>query len=196
MSINKAALRASAKQLRDQLKKSQPNAGYLLAERFPEKLLERFGPIVSGYLAIGSELNPAPLMSRLEKLGADICLPRVEENDQMTFRRISGADDLENGPFGLTQPAATTEIVHPTLVLTPMLAFDARGNRLGYGKGHYDRALAKLRKSGRVFVCGLAYSDQEVISIPAESTDIPLDWVATPDRSIPLFFSRVASKNN
>ena len=47
---------------------------------------------------------------------------------------------LEKGPFGLTQPSPASEIVRPNLVLTPLLAFDSRGRRLGYGKGHYDRA--------------------------------------------------------
>jgi 5-formyltetrahydrofolate cyclo-ligase len=196
MTINKDDLRVSARRLRDQLKISQPDAGRVLAERFPEKLYDRFGPVVSGYLAIGSEIDPGPLLDRLRKSGADICLPRVEPSDDMTFRQIRGQSDLEAGPFGLTQPAAHTAVVHPTLVLAPLLAFDAAGNRLGYGKGHYDRALARLRAQGRVFVCGLAYSDQEVISIPVEPTDIPLDWVVTPDRSIPLFMSRMSGKKN
>ncbi len=194
MGIDKNALRDSAKKLREQAHASQKNAGQILADRFPEKLLERFGPVVSGYLAIGSEIDPARLLQRLRLLGADICLPRVEANDQMDFRLIKSDDDLEAGPFGLTQPAAHTEIVSPTLVIAPLLAFDAAGNRLGYGKGHYDRALAKLRENGRVFVCGVAYADQEVISIPVEDTDIPLDWVVTPDRSIPLFMSRMVAK--
>ncbi len=194
MGIDKNALRDSAKKLREQAHASQKNAGQILADRFPEKLLERFGPVVSGYLAIGSEIDPSRLLQRLRLLGADICLPRVGANDQMDFRLIRSDDDLEAGPFGLTQPAAHTEIVSPTLVIAPLLAFDAAGNRLGYGKGHYDRALARLRETGRVFVCGVAYADQEVISIPVEDTDIPLDWVVTPDRSIPLFMSRMVAK--
>lgn len=196
MSIDKTALRHSARQLRDQLKRSQPRAGEIIAQRFPEKLLERFGPVVSGYLAIGSEIDPAPLMFRLRKLGADICLPRMESDTEMSFRKVTNRNDLEKGPFGLTQPSAFAEIAHPTLVIAPLLAFDAAGNRLGYGKGHYDRALARLRNAGRVFVCGLAYSDQEVIAVPCEPTDIPLDWVVTPDRSVPLFMSRMVSRNN
>jgi len=75
-------------------------------------------------------------------------------------------------------------------VLTPLLGFDAAGNRLGYGKGHYDRALERIRKQGRAFVCGIAYSGQQLPFIPAEPTDIPLDWVVTEKGSIPLFLSR------
>lgn len=194
MAIDKPALRESARQLRASLHEKLPNAGHALAERFPVKLLDRFGPLVAGYIAIGSELNPAALLDRLRSLNAEVCFPRVEADDSMTYRRVQDETDLEEGPFGLTQPGAHTEIVHPTLVLTPLLAFDAAGNRLGYGKGHYDRALAQLRSQGRVFVCGLAYAEQEVVQIPAEDTDVPLDWVVTPEGSLPLFLGRQLQK--
>ncbi|MAK61741.1 MAG: 5-formyltetrahydrofolate cyclo-ligase [Ponticaulis sp.] len=194
--VSKDQLRVSCKALREQLAANRPDAPAAMAERFPEKLLKRFGPLVAGYIAIGSEIDPASLFNRLRGLGAEICYPRVEADDSMTFRRVSSPDDLESGPFGLTQPTSSAQIVAPKLVLTPLLAFDAAGNRLGYGKGHYDRALARLRESSSVFVCGLAYSEQEVLQIPAEPTDIPLDWVVTENGSIPLFFSRVSGKNS
>lgn len=190
---SKNALRESAKKLRDQLNAMHEDAPTQLADRFPEKLLTRFGPVVSGYFAIGSELDPAPLLRRIQRLGAKVCYPRIEADDQMTFRVIKSVDDLEQGRFGLTQPGPHTEMASPTLVLAPLLAFDAEGNRLGYGKGHYDRALARLRESGRVFVCGLAYAEQEVITIPNEPTDIPLDWIVTEGGSIPLFLARAAT---
>ena len=192
MTIDKAALRQSARELRDSLTTQQPKAGEEIANVFPMKLLERFGPDVAGYIAIGSELDPAPLMGKLRAAGAKLSLPRVEADDSMTFRRFDSVDNLEAGPFGLLQPSGDAEETLPTLILTPMLAFDAAGNRLGYGKGHYDRALARLREAGRAFVCGLAFAEQEVIGIPAEATDIPLDWVVTPERSLPLFFGRMA----
>ena len=191
MPIDKSSLRTSARALRDETQRKYPNAGYTLADRFPIRLLERFGPVVSGYIAIGSEINPAPLLARLSRAGAQICLPRVEDDDTMTFRQIDNPERLERGPFGLTQPGADAPIVRPTLVLAPLLAFDAAGTRLGYGKGHYDKALEKLRSEGRVFVCGLAYAEQEVIRIPVEPTDIPLDWLVTPAQSVPLLFSRL-----
>lgn len=193
-SVSKDQLRQSCKALREQLTAKYPDAPLQLAERFPEKLLTRFGPLVAGYLAIGSELDPGQLLDRLKKEGAEICYPRVEADDSMTFRLVTSPDDLEAGPFGLTQPKKATQIVSPKLVLTPLLAFDAAGNRLGYGKGHYDRALARLREAGSVFVCGLAFAEQEVLTIPSEDTDIPLDWVVTEGGSIPLFLARVSKK--
>ena len=101
---------------------------------------------------------------------------------------------LEAGPFGIRQPASDSEIVRPSLVLAPLLAFDPRGNRLGYGKGYFDRAIASLRESGRVFYLGLAYAQQQADVVPAERHDIPLDWVETPVHSVPLFLGRAMAR--
>jgi 5-formyltetrahydrofolate cyclo-ligase len=189
----KAILRGHMKEIRAEAAARDPDASEKLAARFPLKLFERYGPVVSGYLAIGEELDPAPLLARLARQGARIVLPRVESDGAMTFRDASHAT-LEKGPFGLTQPFATAEIVRPNLVLTPLLAFDARGRRLGYGKGHYDRAIAALRSTGRVFYLGLAYAQQQVDVIPIDRHDLMLDWVETPLNSVPLFLGRAVAR--
>jgi len=196
MSIEKAELRTQMKELRAELDARDPDAGETLADKFPMKLLERYGPMVSAYWPIGSEIDPFPLIRRLKNEGgADICLPRVEDDGPMSFRAWAPGNPLEDRPFGLQEPLADTPIVSPTLVLTPLLGFDRKGNRLGYGKGHYDRALADLRAKGRVFVCGLAFFGQEVDEVPAEPHDIPLDWVMTERGSIPLFMMRAMAEN-
>ncbi len=189
----KAILRGHMREIRSEAAARDPDAAERLAARFPAKLFDRYGPVVSGYLAIGDELDPAPLLARLAGLGARIVLPRVEEGGEMTFRDASRAT-LEKGPFGLTQPSAVSEIVRPNLVLTPLLAFDARGRRLGYGKAHYDRAIAHLRSTGRVFYLGLAYAQQQVDAVPVERHDLLLDWVETPLNSIPLFLGQAVGR--
>jgi 5-formyltetrahydrofolate cyclo-ligase len=181
------------KEIRTEAAARDPDAAERLAARFPLKLFERYGPVVSGYLAIGDELDPAPLLARLAANGARIVLPRVETDGAMTFRDATHVT-LEKGPFGLTQPSAAAEIVRPNLVLTPLLAFDARGRRLGYGKGHYDRAIAALRSTGRVFYLGLAYTQQQADVIPIDRHDLLLDWVETPLNSVPLFLGRALAR--
>jgi len=191
MSIDKDQLRTQLKTLRAELDARDPDAGEALADKFPMKLFERYGPMVSAYWPIGSEVDPFPLIRRLKNTAnADICLPRIEADGAMTFRAWAPGNPLEDRPFGLKEPPEETEIVIPTLVFAPLLGFDRTGNRLGYGKGHYDRALARLRDEGRVFVCGLAFFGQEVDEIPSEAHDIPLDWVMTERGSIPLFMMR------
>ena len=187
---DKAALRAQMRTLREEAAARDPDAAEKLAAAFPMKLLERYGPDVAGYVAIGSEIDPEPLMRRLARAGGELSLPRVEPDGTMTYRRWSFGEPLEQGPFSLMEPHAEAPLARPTLILTPLLAFDRAGNRLGYGKGHYDRAIAGLRETGRAFACALAYGAQMLDTLPAEAHDQPLDWAVTPDGSVPLFMMR------
>lgn len=189
----KAILRDHMTEIRAEAAARDPDAAERLAARFPMKLFERFGPVVAGTLAIGDELDAAPLLSRLSRTGARIVLPRVERDGQMTFRDAASVT-LEKGPFGLTQPSATAEIVRPNLVLAPLLAFDLRGRRLGYGKGYYDRAITQLRATGRIFYLGLAYAQQQADAVPVDRHDVLLDWVETPLNSIPLFLGQAVAR--
>lgn len=189
----KAILRGHMREIRAESAARDPDAGLKLAERFPIRLFERYGPVVSGYVALNDELDPGPLLARLRSLGGRICLPRLEGDGAMTFRDAASGD-LEAGPFGTQQPRSGAEVLRPSLVLAPLLAFDARGARLGYGKGFYDRAIAQLRMTGRVFYLGLAYAQQQADVVPADRSDIPLDWVETPLNSIPLFLGRAMAR--
>lgn len=189
----KAILRGHMQEIRSEAAARDPDAADKLASRFPIKLFERYGPVVAGTLAIDDELDAAPLLARLAGKGARIVLPRVEADRTMTFRDAS-PDTLEKGPFGLIQPSVRADIVRPNLVLAPLLAFDARGRRLGYGKGYYDRAVTQLRATGRVFYLGLAYAQQQVDAVPVEQHDLLLDWVETPLNSIPLFLGRAVAR--
>jgi len=190
----KSALRGQLKLLREEVAARDPDAGERLAERFPEKLLARYGPVVSAYWPLGSEINPRPLMARLKGLGAAIVLPRVED-EGLVFRQFESEAALVPGGFGLMEPPPQSLEIRPTLILLPLLGFDAEGNRLGYGKGHYDKAIAALRREGRAFLCGLAYDEQRVTSVPAEPHDVPLDWVGTPGGNLPLFLARAGGEN-
>lgn len=194
MSEDKQALREDMKVVRDELAARDPDAGETLADKFPLKLLERYGPTVAVYLPIGSEIDPRPLMGKLIRAGANLALPCVQDDGSMIYRAYTRGDMLEKRPFGLLEPNPEVPEVEPTLVLTPLLAFDRTGNRLGYGKGHYDRALTRLREKGRVFVCGLAFFGQEVEAVPAEPHDVPLDWVMTERGSIPIFMMRAMAE--
>ena len=158
------------------------------------KLFERYGPCVAGYLPIRDEIDPRPLMQRLEEAGAQLCLPRVNDDGvEMTYRAWRFGEPLEDRPFGLKEPLASAEVLRPTLILVPLLGFDNAGHRLGYGKGHYDRALASLRENGRAFACAVAFHGQMVETIPAEPHDQLLDWAMTEAGSVPLFMMRAMS---
>lgn len=134
---------------------------------------------VAGYLPIRSELDPRPAMLALGGLGFEICVPVVVGPAlPLAFRVWTEDAATERGHFGVEVPAGGAPAV-PDVLLVPMLAFDRRGHRLGYGGGFYDRTIAALRAGGPVHVIGLAYAAQEIAAVPDSETDMMLDAVVT-----------------
>lgn len=138
------------------------------------------GAVVAGYWPMAGEMDPRPLMARLAERGAVLALPVVVERDRhLDFRLWAPGDELEPGDHGTFHPSCQAPLVSPTVVLVPLLAFDRRGFRLGYGGGYYDRTLESLRACSQVMTVGIAFADQEVASVPQDERDQRLDWVAT-----------------
>ncbi len=143
--------------------------------------------VVSAYWPMGSELDPRPLMRELQGAGHQIALPVVRETNQpLVFRAWSPGDDLEPAAFNTQIPSADKPELTPGVVLAPLLAFDRRGYRLGYGGGFYDRTLDFLRNFGEVLAIGLAYAGQEVPAVPHDPNDKRLDWIVTEAAAIRL----------
>lgn len=135
------------------------------------------GDPVAVYRAIGSELDAVPLAQALIAAGRSLCLPVVIERDApMIFRRWSPGEPLELDLAGVPAPLPLAETVTPALILTPLLAFDAFGGRLGQGGGYYDRTFAALPNALRI---GLAYVGQEVEELVLEQHDMRLHGVLT-----------------
>ena len=186
---DKTNLRHRLRTLRAEAAARDPDAAEKLAAIFPMKLLERYGPVVAAYVPINEELDPMPLLEKLVRAGAETCLPRMAPSG-ISWRLWSPGEPIERRGFGLSEPPEDAPVATPTLVLTPLLAFDTQGNRLGYGRGHYDKALAALRAKGRAFACAIAYAAQQIDRVPSEPHDQPLDWAVTPIGSVPLFMMR------
>lgn len=140
--------------------------------------------IVSAYSPMRSEADPRPLARALGALGAELCLPAFV-GEVMEFRRWRETDELRAAGFQTFEPLPSAPVVVPVLVLAPLLAFDRRGARLGWGKGYYDTFLGALdaaaaRGEGvRPFVVGVAFACQEVPEVPLEPHDRLLDAVVT-----------------
>jgi len=135
--------------------------------------------VVAGYHPLGSEISPLPAMEEARAVRAIAAFPCFA-NPAKPFRFLAG-DPLEPGPFGIMQPAKRHPAVEPDLVLVPLIAVDGSGTRLGRGKGHYDRALVRLKKNGARLI-GLGWAMQRLTeTIPADAWDIPLDGFASPD---------------
>jgi 5-formyltetrahydrofolate cyclo-ligase len=141
--------------------------------------------VVSAFLAIGEEINPAPLMLRLQKDGWQTALPvMVGKARPLIFRAWSPGAPLRTVTWGIREPDETAPEVEPDVLLVPLLIFDRTGVRLGYGGGFYDRTLRALRARKRIVAVGLAFSAQEVDVVPHLDYDECLDWVLTPEGPI------------
>ena len=156
-----------------------------LERRLLRQVMPRIGTAraVAGYHPMTHEIDPSPLLDALAAEGRVVSLPWFADRDApMMFRK---APAVAPGPWGVSQPAPDAPAVRPDVILVPLVAVDRAGNRIGHGRGHYDRALARLRESGPVRTIGIAW-DVQVLDgmVPADPWDIPLDAVATPRRWI------------
>jgi 5-formyltetrahydrofolate cyclo-ligase len=171
---SKHELRASMRALRKRLAEVDNEAA--------ERAAGHAGALPSGdtvalYRAMGSELDTDALAMALHQAGRRLCLPVVIERDAaMIFRAWAPGEPLELDAAGCPAPLPLTEVVTPDLILTPLLAFDAHGGRLGQGGGYYDRTFAVLPDAVRV---GFAYAGQQVERLALEPHDMRLHGVLT-----------------
>lgn len=183
--VEKTRIRAAARADRDALSSGLGLAAAVgIAARFmskPELVVQTgIGTSISGYMPIGSEIDPQTLMRQLSARGSMLCLPDVGTPDApLNFRRWDFDDDLKSGAYNIQVPAGDADVVHPDLLLVPMLAFDRGGHRLGYGGGYYDRTIAALRAGKEITTVGLAFSGQVRDDLPREPHDMRLDWIVT-----------------
>lgn len=132
---------------------------------------------LSGFLPMGTEIDPRPTMAAWS--GAAVGVPLIEGKARpLAFARWTPEMPLVAASFGTQAPADPVPMV-PEVLIVPLLAFDRRGFRLGYGGGFYDRTLEGLRRNRPTFAVGLAYGAQEVEEVPIEATDQPLDLIVT-----------------
>jgi 5-formyltetrahydrofolate cyclo-ligase len=179
-------LKSAKQELRDEISQKRsalsPNfrkeAALSAAETFAAAVPIKKGQVVSLYWAIRDELNTEPLLLHLVREGHTVCLPVVKGREvPLEFRVWRDDATLYPSGFGTLAPGEDAPVVEPDVMVLPMLGFDAKGNRLGYGAGHYDRTIASIEKP--IFRVGYAYSAQEVDQLPVEPHDKPLDMVVT-----------------
>ncbi len=179
-------LRQETRALRRTLARQAPRAAEDAARHLPDNLLGRF-PVVSGYHPLGGEIDPGPLMRRLEAAGALLALPVTLDRDApLIFRCHRPGERVWPDAIGVPSPSPEAAEIEPDLIITPLVAFDRTGARMGQGGGYYDRTLEVLRGRRPVFALGLAYAGQEVARIPDETHDQLLDAILTETGYIPV----------
>jgi 5-formyltetrahydrofolate cyclo-ligase len=148
--------------------------------------LEFLGPlpsraVLSGFSAIGDEIDPQPLMLQAAAQGCRLALPTMQgKGKPLVFRAWSPGDEMAAAVWGIAEPLATRDVLLPDVVLVPLLVFDRAGYRLGYGGGFYDRSLEALRAQKPILAVGIGYDELQLDEVPHLDYDQPLDWVLTP----------------
>lgn len=180
--LDKKALRQAMRALRRHLFDSTPDAPARAARRLPVSRFGRFS-VVGAYCAQGTELDPGPVLQAILDLDPErtqAALPiAAAKNQPLQFRLWRPGDPMTPDAYGIPSPMASAPLLAPNLMLTPVLAFDRQGGRLGQGGGHYDRTLAALRRDRPVFVLGVAFAGQEIDHVPVGPHDQRLDAIVT-----------------
>jgi len=133
---------------------------------------------IGGYYPSNYEIDDLHILDLLEKKNFKVSLPIIKKNNQMNFYSWLRNDPLKINKFGIPEPVSS-KISYPDILLVPLVAFDSRLNRLGYGGGYYDRYIEKLEKVKKVIKIGLAFSFQKISSIPVDQNDKRLDIIIT-----------------
>jgi 5-formyltetrahydrofolate cyclo-ligase len=175
----KAELRRAALAARDALDPAERQAASAtiasLILALPELARAR---TIGAFWPIRSEVDPRPAAEALRNRGQAVALPHVTP-EGLVFRAWRAGDALVAGRFGLSEPDPALPPVEPDALIVPLAAFDRTGQRIGYGRGYYDGAIARLSHARPVLTVGVGFAAQEVARVPAEPHDRPLQFVIT-----------------
>ena len=169
----KARLRACFRQRRRALSAATQHAhAAAVAEALAPRLGD--GARIGAYMASDGEVDLTPVIELCWRRSLAVALPVVAA-DGLRFADYGPSEPLRRNRYGILEPASPADAV-PTLVLTPLVAFDGHGHRLGHGGGYYDRYLAAHPAAQRI---GIAHECQRATHLPAGPLDVPLAAVVT-----------------
>ncbi len=178
---SKAELRRAALARRAAL---PPSAKARFSERLAREgmaLATQHAPrIVSAFHPVRDEPDALALLAKLAARGFATALPVTgHRGEPLVFRQWRPGEPTVPGPMRIPEPGPEAPALDPDLLFVPLAAFDRRGHRIGYGAGHYDCTLARLKALKRIVAVGVAYGVSEVAAVPEEPHDEPLDYILT-----------------
>lgn len=189
-------LKASRNQLRKTIRAArnalsateQNQASICASQKMLNELQAKKAQHVALYLTHDGELATPPLIHALWQLGINTYLPRLHPFNagQLLFLHYTAKTPMQANQFGILEPRLDVRTVMPIerldVVITPLVAFDLQGNRMGMGGGYYDRTLANWQLKGKPLPMGYAHDCQQVTRLPCEHWDVPLPIIITPSR--------------
>ena len=136
--------------------------------------------IIAGYYPSNYEVDILNFLYKASKKKFRIALPVIKSSNKMSFKPWVYKEPLYVNKFGILEPKNSKKKIIPDLIMVPLVAFDNHLNRIGYGKGYYDRSLKKIRKINKnAITLGIAYSFQKCTQIPVNDNDFRLDYIIT-----------------
>ena len=145
-----------------------------------KKHLKKKKITIAAYYPTNYEVNILRFIEEASKKNFRIVLPVIKSSSNMCFKLWIFKEPLYMNNFGILEPRKSKVEITPDLILVPLVAFDRQLNRLGYGKGYYDRILNKIKKNKKDMISlGIAYSFQKSKNIPVNKHDFKLDYIFT-----------------
>ena len=178
----KETLRAEAKRARSLL--SLDASEYqALTRNFFDNIDISNNAVIAAYWPKGRELDTQIIIDECLDRGANVSLPVIEKDSRvLKFARYTHNAEMIEGDYKICHPVINenTEWLEPDTFLVPLLAFDRKGNRLGYGGGYYDTTLAHYKNQQEITAVGLGFAKQACLfNLPSEEHDIKMNWIIT-----------------
>ena len=136
--------------------------------------------VIAGYYPSYYEVNILDFLEQASNKNYQIVLPVIKSSSLMNFKSWQFKDPLDVSRFGTLEPPKSNKEIIPDIIIVPLVVFDKCLNRIGYGKGYYDRILKKIKKTKKnIISIGIAYSFQKTTKIPVNKHDFKLDYILT-----------------
>lgn len=189
----KAALRQTYQLIRRNLKPAyRKQAMELAAQHFLQFPLLAKNKFIACYLPAPEEFDSTAIIETIWAKKCNCYLPIIKEDNTLQFVLYEQHDPLQANKYGILEPVKREQVVQPQdldIVITPLVAFDLDGHRLGMGGGYYDKTFAFLHEYyfQKPFFLGLGFAAQQADCLPSDSWDINLDGILTEESLIRVF---------
>ena len=181
INVNKEIQRKTSIKKRATLKDKNSNASKTLQDHLNGLINFKNYKIIASFISFKSEISTQFLNEFLLNNGKILCLPIIKNNSEtLNFIEYNLKTKLVSGKFGIMQPSDLSKEFLPEIILTPCLAFDENGFRLGYGGGYYDKTFSYLKKIRHKFISiAVAFDDQKIDELVHDKYDQKIDYILT-----------------
>ena len=181
INVSKEIQRKISIKKRASLKDKNSNASKTLQDHLNGLINFKNYKIIASFISFKSEISTQFLNEFLLNNGKILCLPIIKNNSEtLNFIEYNLKTKLVSGKFGIMQPSNLSKEFFPEIILTPCLAFDANGFRLGYGGGYYDKTFSYLKKIKHKFISiAVAFDDQKIDELFHDKYDQKINYILT-----------------